>query len=110
MFKRIVSAAAPDAAASSRGIAFTFDGRPMTGAPGDTVAAALLANGVRAGRRTPASGSARGPYCMMGVCFDCLVTIDGAANQQGCMIPLRAGMQILTQARPRPLQALGEDA
>ena len=97
MFKRIVSAAAPDAAASSRGIAFTFDGRPMTGAPGDTVAAALLANGVRAGRRTPASGSARGPYCMMGVCFECLVEIDGVPARQSCMVPVQEGMKIRRQ-------------
>jgi Uncharacterized anaerobic dehydrogenase len=112
MFKRIASTgpARPAQPGPAGEVPFTFDGRSMAGAPGDTVAAALLANGVRAGRRTPVGGSPRGPYCMMGVCFDCLVTIDGAANQQGCMIPLRAGMQVRTQPRPRPLQALEEQA
>ena len=36
----------------------------------------------------------RGPFCMMGVCFDCLVEIDGVPNVQGCMTPVREGMQV----------------
>ncbi|MFT4065116.1 (2Fe-2S)-binding protein [Paraburkholderia sp.] len=84
------------------GVTFYFDGVAMLARPGDSVAAALLANGVRIVRSTPAGGRPRGPYCMMGVCFDCLVTIDGAANQQSCMIPVAAGMVVGTQARPGP--------
>lgn len=34
---------------------------------------------------------------MMGVCFECLLEIDGIPNRQGCLIPLRAGMDIRTQ-------------
>ena len=58
-------------------VTFTFDGTPVTASTGDSVAAALLAAGIRICRTTPVSGASRGPYCMMGVCFDCLVTIDG---------------------------------
>jgi predicted molibdopterin-dependent oxidoreductase YjgC len=84
-------------------LGFTFDGCAMTARAGDTVAAALLANGVEACRRTPVSGAPRGPYCMMGVCFECLVVIDGVGNRQGCLVPLREGMRIETQAgRRRP--------
>ncbi|KRD95921.1 (2Fe-2S)-binding protein [Bosea sp. Root381] len=82
-------------------LGFTFDGRAMTARAGDTVAAALLANGVAACRQTPVSGAARGPYCMMGVCFECLVVIDGIGNRQGCLVPLREGMRIETQAGRR---------
>ncbi|MFA6964405.1 (2Fe-2S)-binding protein [Bosea sp. (in: a-proteobacteria)] len=82
-------------------LGFTFDGRAMAARAGDTVAAALLANGVQACRQTPVSGADRGPYCMMGVCFECLVVIDGVGNRQGCLIPLREGMRIETQAGRR---------
>jgi D-hydroxyproline dehydrogenase subunit gamma len=70
------------------------EGRAVLARRGDTVAAALLACGMLACRTTAVSGAARGPYCMMGVCFDCLVTIDGHPNQQGCMIRVHEGMRI----------------
>lgn len=78
-------------------LSFTFDGKPLTGRDGDTVAASLLANGITACRETPVSDTPRAPYCMMGVCFDCLVVIDGVGNRQGCLVPLREGMRIETQ-------------
>ena len=66
--------------AASGALSFTFDGQPMTARAGDTVAAALLTNGITACRETPVSDTPRAPYCLMGVCFDCLVTIDGVGN------------------------------
>ncbi|MBV8425634.1 MAG: (2Fe-2S)-binding protein [Hyphomicrobiales bacterium] len=86
-------------------IPFTFDGREMVGRRGDTVAAALLAAGISVCRTMAVSGAPRGPYCMMGVCFDCLVTIDGAANRQGCLVLLVEGMRIKTQAGAPQAQA-----
>jgi D-hydroxyproline dehydrogenase subunit gamma len=68
---------------------------------GDTVAAAMLASGHGACRTAAVSGASRGPYCLMGVCFDCLVTIDGGANRQACMTPVRDGMRIETQRGKR---------
>lgn len=104
MFRRL-----PDLAEAS--IRFTLDGREMTGRRGDTVAAALLAAGVVAFRATPVSDAPRGPYCMMGVCFDCLVTIDGAGNRQACLVPLDEGMRIETRSgAPAPDIAEGEAA
>ena len=70
---------------------------PVVARRGDTVAAALLACGQLAFRATVVSGAARGPYCMMGVCFDCLVTIDGHPNQQACMVRVHDGMRIESQ-------------
>jgi predicted molibdopterin-dependent oxidoreductase YjgC len=85
---------------------FSFDGRPMRGRVGDTLAASLLANGVSTFRKTPISGSDRGPYCLMGVCFECLVIVDGVGNRQACLTPLREGMVVKTQHGPRALDAL----
>ncbi len=94
MFRRL-----PDHKAET--IRFTFDGAPLAARRGDTVAAALLANGIATCRATPAKGTARGPYCLMGVCFECLVTIDGTGNRQGCLVALEDGMRIETQAGAR---------
>lgn len=89
-------------------LSFTFDGRPLTGCAGDTVAAALLANGIVACRETPVSGTPRAPYCLMGVCFDCLVVIDGVGNRQGCVVPLAEGMRIETQHGRRQFSEAGQ--
>ena len=90
MFRRL-----PDRAGEV--VTFTFDGETVTAMRGDSVAAALLASGSASVRRSAVSGAGRGPYCMMGVCFDCLVTIDGAANRQGCLVQVENGMRVQTQ-------------
>jgi predicted molibdopterin-dependent oxidoreductase YjgC len=74
-----------------------FEGASMTARAGDSVAAALLAGGVGVFRETPVSGAGRAPWCMMGVCFDCLVEIDGVANRQACMVTVADGMEIRRQ-------------
>lgn len=83
-------------------VRFTFDGEPHEAPRGVSVAAALLTIAAST-RTTPVSGSPRGPYCMMGVCFDCLVRIDGEPNRQACMVTLREGMRIETQDGVREL-------
>lgn len=82
-------------------VALTIDGRSVSARAGESVAAALLAAGFDHCRTTPISGAPRAPYCMMGVCFDCLVTIDGVGNRQACLISVRAGMAIETQRGAR---------
>jgi len=77
-------------------VTIRVDGQSVKAAAGDTVAAALLAAGVGQFRTAPVGGGARAPYCMMGVCFDCLVTIDGVGNRQACLVPVREGMDITT--------------
>ncbi len=86
-------------------VTITFDGTPVTAFSGDSVAAALLAAGIPICRTTPVSGAARGPYCMMGVCFECLVRIDGVGNRQGCLVPVRDGMKVETQKGSHVLPA-----
>ncbi len=94
MFRRLHDAAGEH-------VPFTVDGRAAEALAGDTVAAALLANGITVCRNTPVSGAPRAPYCMMGVCFDCLVTIDGVGSRQACLIPVRDGMTVETQLGKR---------
>lgn len=79
------------------------DGVAVAARQGDTVSAALLASGRDVRRSTAVNGTPRLPYCMMGVCFDCLVTIDGVGNRQACLIPVRAGMRVETQIGARAI-------
>jgi len=87
----------PATAPAEATLTIWFDGVAAPARPGDSVAVALLAAGIMATRTTPISGAPRGPYCMMGACFDCLATVDGRANVQTCMTPVRDGMQVQTQ-------------
>jgi len=91
----------PDAAGTGATVALQIDGRTCQARAGDSVAAALLAAGVSACRTTPVGNQPRGPYCMMGVCFDCLVVIDGRPNQQACMTAVRDGMRVERQQGAR---------
>ncbi len=75
----------------------TFDGRGIPVAPGQTVAAALWAAGIRSWRTTREAGAPRGLFCGIGVCFDCLISIDGVPNQRACQVLARAGMVVTTQ-------------
>jgi sarcosine oxidase subunit alpha len=93
MFKRLDEEAAT--------LTVKIDGRAVEVRAGDTVAAAMLAAGIDHCRTTAVSGAPRAPYCLMGICFDCLVAIDGIGNRQGCLVPVRAGMEIETQVGGR---------
>jgi predicted molibdopterin-dependent oxidoreductase YjgC len=86
-----------DEAGRAAVVRLTFEGRQIEAREGDSVAAALLAAGVRAIRDSVVSGEPRAPYCMMGVCFDCLAEIDGVPNRQACMLPVRDGMRVARQ-------------
>jgi D-hydroxyproline dehydrogenase subunit gamma len=94
MFQRL-----PEAGAAT--LAIEVDGRRVAARAGDSVAAALLAVGHAICRTTPVTGAPRAPYCMMGVCFECLMTIDGVGNRQACLVRVAEGMRIETQAGAR---------
>jgi predicted molibdopterin-dependent oxidoreductase YjgC len=72
------------------------DGRPVEAYRGETVAAAMWAAGHRVFRLTTRTRSPRGLYCAMGVCFECLVTVDGKAGVRACMTPVEDGMVVST--------------
>jgi predicted molibdopterin-dependent oxidoreductase YjgC len=94
MFRRL-----PDAPVLT--VTIAVDGLEVSARAGETVAAALLGAGFGAFRTTGVSGASRGPYCMMGVCFDCLVEIDGVGNRQACLTPVAEGMQVRRQRGAR---------
>jgi glycine/D-amino acid oxidase-like deaminating enzyme len=79
---------------------FTFDRQQIRALAGETVAAALAANGIAALRQSDTSATksfhrlSHGLYCGMGACFECVVTIDGRANQRACLVKIRGGEEI----------------
>lgn len=78
-------------------IEFTFDGEKINAITGQSVAAALLAADHRSLRKTRFNNKERGVFCGIGVCFDCLVVIDGITNQRACLIEAKPGMKVQTQ-------------
>jgi D-hydroxyproline dehydrogenase subunit gamma len=77
-------------------VAITLDGEPVVAYAGETVATVLIAEGHRA-TRTTVGGEPRGVFCGMGVCFDCLVVVDGVPNTRACTTPVREGMHVSRQ-------------
>ena len=79
-----------------RRVTIVLDGEPVEAFEGETVAAVLLGRGEIATRRTP-GGEPRGIFCGMGVCFDCLMIVDGVPNTRACMTWVREGMEVRRQ-------------
>ena len=82
----------------SRETSFTFDGAPMAAVEGQTIAAALIENGVMSWRTTRFGDRPRGLFCGIGVCFDCLITINGEPNVRACLSAVEPGDDVRTQA------------
>ena len=74
----------------------TIDGREITAHPGQSVGAALVDNGIRSWRTTRKAGRPRGLFCGIGVCYDCLITVDGVPNQRACLVPAADGLTLTT--------------
>ena len=83
----------------SNTITLTIEGKDINAIQGDTVAAAMLAAGFAYTRITPEKEKRRAPYCMMGICFDCLVEINGIPNQRACQTLVQAGMHVNIQEK-----------
>jgi hypothetical protein len=90
IFKKLPDLVAP-------ALTMYIDGRAVTAERGETVAAVLLRDGQTASRTTPVHGSPRAPYCMMGVCFECLAIVDGVASTQTCLVIVEEGMRVERQ-------------
>jgi len=76
------------------GWTLTFDGRSVPARPGQSVGAALTDAGIRSWRTTRRQGRPRGLFCGIGVCYDCLITVDGRPNQRACLTPARPGLRL----------------
>ena len=77
---------------------FTLDGRELSARPGQSVGAALTDAGVRSWRTTRRREKPRGLFCGIGVCFDCLIEVDGRPDQRACLTPVQPGMRLRTGA------------
>ena len=91
----------PDATPAAA-VAVVVDGVTVEAREGDSVAAALLAAGVVAFRAGAIDGAPRGPWCLMGACFECVVDVDGVPGQRACMVRVAPGMTIATGLAARP--------
>lgn|SRR5690625_3437900 len=100
MFKKILSRNS-----SQEEIEFFFEGQKLNAIQGQTVAAALFSHDITTFRQSALSGQQRGPYCLMGVCHECLVTIDDVPNRQACLVPIEKGMHI---ARTKGARSYGK--
>ncbi len=86
-----------------RGAALTLcvNGRTVEAHAGESVAAVLLAEGLVTLRRSARLAEGRGLFCGMGVCFECVVTVNGCSNVRACMTPVEGGMRVETGEGPR---------
>ncbi|KAK45426.1 (2Fe-2S)-binding protein [Caballeronia jiangsuensis] len=90
MFKKLPDLVAPT-------LTLYVDGHAVTAERGETIAAVLLRESNAASRTTPVHGSPRAPFCMMGVCFECLAVVDGVASTQTCLMTVEEGMRVERQ-------------
>lgn len=78
-------------------VTITFEGDQLQVPVGETVLASVMVAGAGHNRTSPISGAPRAGYCQMGVCFECLMEIDGIPNQQACAIQVQDGMVVNRQ-------------
>ncbi len=91
---------------SPRALTITIDDISVSAEAGESVAAVLLRQAEPWSRLTPVTQRKRAPYCMMGVCFDCLAEVDGVASVQTCLKPVCDGMRVARQIGKRRIDAL----
>lgn len=88
-------------------VQLTFNGQPLLAYEGETIAAAIMAGGERRLRTTERRGQPRGLFCNMGICFDCLVQVDGRPNRRACQTVVADGMNVASQDGPGSWGPLG---
>lgn len=104
MTKRIMDHPVLGKLEHNKTITFEFDGQQYEGYEQDTIASALLANGIRTLRKHEATGNPRGIYCNIGHCYECRCTVNNASNIRACLTPITDNMVIESgQVQPDPL-------
>lgn len=81
----------------SASVELSINGQAVSVAPGITVWAAMALADQRITRQAPLTEKPRSAYCAMGVCFECMVEVDGMPNRQACLTEVQPGMQVVTQ-------------
>ncbi|MDP7522270.1 MAG: (2Fe-2S)-binding protein [Arenicellales bacterium] len=77
-------------------ITIQVDGKEITAFAGESIAAAMMASGLRTTQMTKQGGSPRGYFCGMGACFDCIATVDGVDNVRTCNTSVHPGCEVET--------------
>jgi len=109
MTKRIKEHPVLESLDLGKAISFEFDGKTYEGYENDTIASALLANGVRTIRRHEETGNPRGIYCNIGHCYECRCTVNDVSNIRACLTPIEENMVIQSgQVQPDPLNPNNE--
>jgi len=75
-------------------VSFTFNGAVVKCEQGQSIAAAVINTGTLTLRTTRFGEEPRSIFCGIGICFDCVVVIDGVANQRSCLIAAKPGMKV----------------
>ena len=83
-------------------LTITVNGETASGIAGQTIAGVIMASGSLGFRRTSAHGRPRGVFCGIGVCFDCLVEVNGVRDVRGCQRRANDGDVVATQSDPLP--------
>ncbi|MBL1066407.1 (2Fe-2S)-binding protein [Streptomyces sp. 7-21] len=91
---------APHGAPPGPSFEMSFDGAPVPARPGQSVGAVLVAHGITSWRTTRRGGRPRGLFCGIGVCYDCLIMVDGRPGERACVVPARAGMELRSEPPP----------
>jgi sarcosine oxidase subunit alpha len=88
-----------------RAVHIIVDGARIQAYEGESVAAAMLAAGIYVFRHTHPDGQPRGIFCGMGVCYECLVKVEGRERVRACIFPVEDGMRITTAMEQEQLGA-----
>jgi sarcosine oxidase subunit alpha len=88
-----------ETSASPSFVTINVDGQALDAVAGETLAAALWANGILALGHNSETGDPRGIYCGIGHCYECRVTVDGIPDVRSCLTPVRGGMCVTLQKK-----------
>lgn len=76
-------------------VTIKVNGKSISAFTGETVLSALIAAGYKILRKSPVAGEPRGALCGMGICYECLVTVNGIPNVRACMEEVEENMEIM---------------
>lgn len=80
----------------NQAVTIRVNGKPVSAYVGESLLAALIAAGIKTQKQSPVVLEKRGGLCGMGVCYECLVTVNGQPNIRACMCEIEDGMEVLT--------------
>ena len=81
-------------------VTFTFDDAVVSAHAGESLAAALIRSGHMHLRDAPEDGAPRGAFCLMGLCQECVLLLDGA-RVEGCRTIVQDGMAVTSLKRDK---------